>query len=362
MPEKEVAVASQSAGCAFSPTGKKKPSASAVVLPLKSIIFDKDVNPRGRDLGELDALTADMKKTGLLHPITVRPAAGGKYQLISGARRFTAAKSLGWDEIFAVVRGDLESDADALSLALSENSEDSRNDINPVPLGRAFKKLEDAGWPIPSIATSCGYNHMKVRRCLELVKLDASVQKKVESGSVSMMTALEFGKLDPTVQKKVDSLLSLDTSAATMKAAGKAAAKEAIEEAHEELPEPGKKHTKKGSRSRAAALRVRRSSTEQNAALADAATAFIGADDKEKNTSDWFQMRGILSALLWVRGDLAGIAPPATDPTDPEYSANRLKEFDGLIKAEAEALAEKNDGGAGDDPEDGTDAGGGSED
>ena len=54
---------------------------------------------------ELADLEASLRVSGLLQPVTVRPArAGGGFELIAGERRFRASQRLGWTEIPAIVR------------------------------------------------------------------------------------------------------------------------------------------------------------------------------------------------------------------------------------------------------------------
>ena len=70
---------------------------------------------------DLAELQASLQATGLLQPITVRQAPGGKagYELIAGERRFRAATRLGWSEIPAIVK-EID-DQTLLTLALVEN-------------------------------------------------------------------------------------------------------------------------------------------------------------------------------------------------------------------------------------------------
>jgi ParB family transcriptional regulator, chromosome partitioning protein len=71
-------------------------------------------------LEELSELQASLKASGLLQPITLRPASNGTgFELIAGERRFRAAASLGWTEIPAVVR--TIDDKTLLTLTLIEN-------------------------------------------------------------------------------------------------------------------------------------------------------------------------------------------------------------------------------------------------
>jgi len=68
---------------------------------------------------KIDELAADIKKNGLLNPVTVMPS-GEEYQLLAGLRRLRAAQSLGWTEIEvnAVTPKDAEA---ALNIEYSEN-------------------------------------------------------------------------------------------------------------------------------------------------------------------------------------------------------------------------------------------------
>jgi hypothetical protein len=53
-----------------------------------------------KDMGDIDALAADIAEIGLLQPIVVSPE--GK--LLAGERRLRAAKKLGWETIDVIVR------------------------------------------------------------------------------------------------------------------------------------------------------------------------------------------------------------------------------------------------------------------
>ena len=53
---------------------------------------------------ELAELTASLKQSGLLQPILVRRKGDGIYELISGERRWRAAKEAGLETIQAVIR------------------------------------------------------------------------------------------------------------------------------------------------------------------------------------------------------------------------------------------------------------------
>src|SRR5262249_43192570 len=65
---------------------------SRVLLKIESVIIGER---HRRDLGDIAALAASIKDTGLLHPIVVRRDG----TLIAGERRLRAAELLGWRKI-----------------------------------------------------------------------------------------------------------------------------------------------------------------------------------------------------------------------------------------------------------------------
>ena len=71
-------------------------------LPLTDIRPNRYQPRREFKADELAELQASIKSTGLLQPITVRPAGGDRFELIAGERRLRAASALGWTKIVVV--------------------------------------------------------------------------------------------------------------------------------------------------------------------------------------------------------------------------------------------------------------------
>lgn len=94
------------------------------------------------DRDELYELADDIKKNGLINPITVRPK-DGKYELVAGQRRYLAHQIAGLIKIKCIVRE--LSDDEALAVMTSENL--ARVDVNPVDeanhVGRLMVKYEN---------------------------------------------------------------------------------------------------------------------------------------------------------------------------------------------------------------------------
>lgn len=92
-------------------------------IPLDSIELNKDNIFNDCDSDEnIEELAQNIKENGLLHNIVVLETAPQKYLLISGERRYKAAKSLGWGFIRATIKKEL-SDLEVLKLLFFANSE-----------------------------------------------------------------------------------------------------------------------------------------------------------------------------------------------------------------------------------------------
>ena len=85
--------------------------------------------PRTRmDPGSLEELAASIKAQGLIQPISVRPVASGRYEIIAGERRWRAAQIAGLVDVPVLIR-EIPDDA-ALAMSLIENIQ--REDLNPL--------------------------------------------------------------------------------------------------------------------------------------------------------------------------------------------------------------------------------------
>jgi len=125
---------------------------------------------------ELHELEESLKATGLLQPITVRPAAGRKnhFELIAGERRLRAATNIGWKQIAAVVK-DL-TDQEILTLALVENLQ--RADLNPVEEAEGYDQLiKDFGYTQQTVATMVGKDRSTIANVLRVLQLPEAVRQ-----------------------------------------------------------------------------------------------------------------------------------------------------------------------------------------
>src|SRR5688572_1195882 len=132
---------------------------------------------------ELAELTDSLKQSGLLQPILVRRKGDGIYELISGERRWRAAKEAGLETIQAVIRncGDEES----VVLALVENLQ--RADLNPMEMARAYyRMMNEFGLTQDIIARRVGCERSSIANVVRLIQLPSEIQQLLESNQLSM--------------------------------------------------------------------------------------------------------------------------------------------------------------------------------
>jgi ParB family chromosome partitioning protein len=157
--------------------------------PLKSIALSQirpnPLQPRKEfKPEELADLEASLRVSGLLQPVTVRPAPrGGGYELIAGERRFRAAQRIGWTEIPAIVK-DVD-DRMLLSLAMVENLQ--RSDLNPIEEAEGYEQLiRDFSLTQQEVADIVGKDRSTVANTLRLLALPATVRRLVWDGQLTV--------------------------------------------------------------------------------------------------------------------------------------------------------------------------------
>ena len=131
----------------------------------------------------LQELAQSIKTYGLIQPVTVRPVGNGKYQLISGERRFRAAQMAGLTEIPAFVR--TVDDALSIQMALVENIQ--RADLNAIEIAMSYQMLMDeCHFTQEQLGEKVGKTNTTISNYLRLLKLSTPVQVAVRDNQISM--------------------------------------------------------------------------------------------------------------------------------------------------------------------------------
>jgi ParB family transcriptional regulator, chromosome partitioning protein len=165
--------------------------------PLEILLDHIERNPfqtRTRfDEAQLAELTQSIAASGVVQPIVVRPLSEGRYQLITGERRWLASRKAGKATIPAIVRQ--ASDEQTLEMTIVENLQ--RADLNPMEQARAYQRLSnDFKMTQEQMATRTGKERASVANFLRLLRLPEQIQHKVESGDLSFGHARTLLALD----------------------------------------------------------------------------------------------------------------------------------------------------------------------
>jgi ParB family transcriptional regulator, chromosome partitioning protein len=186
------------------PTGTLKPpvveKATGINrIPIESITINPKQPRRDFDEQALNELASSIKMHDIIQPITVTVIKDGKYQLISGERRFRASKLAGLKDIPAYIRQ--ANDQQLLELALLENLQ--REDLNAIEVALSYKRMmEELNYTQEQVAERMGKERSTVTNYIRLLKLPPDIQLAVRNGSLSMGHARAIVNVD-TVDKQL---------------------------------------------------------------------------------------------------------------------------------------------------------------
>ena len=140
----------------------------------------------------LNELAASIRVSGVLQPVTVRPHEG-RFQLITGERRWRASQLAGKTTVPAIVRQ--VSNEQAMEMTIIENLQ--REDLNPMEQARAYERLsQEFNLTQEQMAQRTGKERSSVANFMRLLKLPAEVQKLVETDKISFGHAKALMPLD----------------------------------------------------------------------------------------------------------------------------------------------------------------------
>ena len=131
----------------------------------------------------LEELASSIALMGLIQPVTLRPIAGGKYQIISGERRWRASRMAGLKEIPAYIRK--TDDNGMLEMAIVENIQ--RENLDAIEIAISFQRLiDECKLTQEEMAVRVGKKRASVANYLRLLKLPAPIQLALRQDKLSM--------------------------------------------------------------------------------------------------------------------------------------------------------------------------------
>lgn len=162
-------------------------------IPIEKIEANPD-QPRNQfDEDAIRELGQSIRTHGIIQPITIRRLAKGQYQIISGERRYRAARLIGLETIPAYVRW--ANDIELLEMALVENIQ--REDLNPLEISISYQRLvEECDITHEELSQRIGKNRSTITNYIRLLKLPPEVQKGLKDEKLSMGHARALLGLD----------------------------------------------------------------------------------------------------------------------------------------------------------------------
>jgi ParB/RepB/Spo0J family partition protein len=250
-----------------------------------------------KELGDLTALTKDIRANGIRQSLLVVPGKkAGTYKLVAGFRRFQIAKTLGFKDVPVLIDPNILSEVDEIAANVAENSSDSRFALPPMDEATAYKRMMDADGKLQpkDVATRCGCSDQHVRSRIALLTAPKNVQAAVNNRKMSIGAAEALTNIpDAKVRDKI--LADTDLDVLTEKLV-KARANQIAGETGATLKKrEGKKE--KGAK-KAESFKLTRSKKEMNALLGDTLYAAVCAMDKNDKVEAAFS-KGIAAAVMY---------------------------------------------------------------
>lgn len=219
--------------------GAKEPVDTSDILRIPvEMIEPNPFQPRlSFDQQALNELAESIRTFGLIQPITVRKKGEGKYQIISGERRFKACRIAGMDMVPAYIRD--ANDQGMLEMAIVENIQ--RENLDPIEVAMSYQRLiEECNLTQEQMADRVGKKRASVTNYLRLLRLPAKVQHDLKVGILSVGHAkVLLGIDDQVLQEELcDLVVKNDLSVRQLEdRIRKAAATEEKPKKRVELPE-----------------------------------------------------------------------------------------------------------------------------
>jgi ParB family chromosome partitioning protein len=163
------------------------------------------------DEESLQELASSIRKLGIIQPITVRELRHGKYQIITGERRWRAASIAGLETITTYIR--TADDQGLLEMALVENIQ--RKDLNPMEVAISYQRLvEEIGMTQEDLSERVGKKRSTITNYIRLLKLPPEIQLAIREEKLSMGHARAIINVeDKDIQMKIlNKILSAELS------------------------------------------------------------------------------------------------------------------------------------------------------
>jgi len=154
---------------------------------------------RSFNTDKMEELIRSIKEKGIIQPVLVRQLPSGKYEIIAGERRYTAATRAGVKRLPVIIKN--VNASEQYEMAVVENI--MREDLNPVEEAMAYKHLmEMYHCTQEELAEKLGKKRETIANLLRMLRLPEAVLKYLRTGELSTGHAKVLLSIDDTNRQK----------------------------------------------------------------------------------------------------------------------------------------------------------------
>jgi len=162
---------------------EKEKATGIIELDINAIVPNEYQPRRSFKDESLRELASSIKEKGIIQPVIVKKVNTNSYRLITGERRWRAARIAGITKLPAIVKD--AAPAEALELALIENIQ--REDLNPLETAEAFQRLiNEFNLTHDELSRKVGKDRATVTNYLRILKLSPEIKSWIAEGSLSI--------------------------------------------------------------------------------------------------------------------------------------------------------------------------------
>jgi ParB family chromosome partitioning protein len=181
---------------------------AVVEIPLGDLIVGP-AQARIREVEkDLDELIANIRVHGQLEPIVVARRPAGKYEIVTGQRRYLAHQRLGRETILAAILQGPVDDETAKAMSISENL--VRTNLSQKDLIDACTALYRKYGSVKAVSEELGLPSSKVAAYVKYERLSPPLRTVVDGGDVDVATAL---RIEDTICGALDERDNIDVEA-----------------------------------------------------------------------------------------------------------------------------------------------------
>lgn len=152
------------------------------------------------DYGDMDDLLKSMQKEGMQDPLLVNETELGKYVIIDGVRRFTAATEMGWKQIPCLIKKGIP-EADVAHLSWVKNHE--RKSLSPMEEARHLLRMkEDFNFTNEELYVKGYGSSARICQTLKLLGLAKPVQTMIDKKELTKEHGIHLSNLSTAKEQE----------------------------------------------------------------------------------------------------------------------------------------------------------------